>query len=123
MSSCRNIARIAAENVSLKRKACGLTQAQVAERLGVEKESISRMESGKITLTLDRLQQFAGIFGCSVSELLCEPSTEVNVQAQAIMEMISPLSPEERAAVVRFVGEAVRLFQSKGNSSRERGSA
>ena len=110
MSSSRNIARIAAENIALKRKTCGLTQSQVAERLGVEKESISRMESGKITLTLDRLQQFAGIFGCSASELLCDPSPESMEQAQAIVEMIRPLSPEERAAVVRFVGEAVRLF-------------
>ena len=111
MSSCRSIARIAAENVAQKRKACGLTQSQVAERLGVEKESVSRMESGKITLTLDRLQQFAGIFGCSVSELLCDASPEAMEQTQVIAEMMSPLSSEERTAVVRFVGEAIRLFQ------------
>ncbi len=119
--STRSIAYIAALNVAQKRKACGLTQAQVAERLGVEKESISRMESGKIMLNLERLQQFSQIFGCSVSELLSESSSEAVDQAHAIAEMISPLSPEERSAVVRFVGEAVRLFQSKKQSSRERG--
>ena len=117
----RSIGLVAAENVARKRRACGLTQAQMAERLGVEKESISRMESGKIMLNLERLQQFSQIFGCSVSELLSESSSEAVDQAHAIAEMISPLPPEERSAVVRFVGEAVRLFQSKKQSCRERG--
>ena len=110
---CRSITRIAAENIARKRKSCGLTQQQVAERMSVEKESISRMESGKISLSLDRLQQFASIYGCSVSELLRESSQEAEEQAQVIVDLMSSLAPEERDAVVRFVGEAVRLFQTR----------
>ena len=112
----RNIARIAAENIAAKRKACGMTQAQVAERLSVEKESISRMESGRIVLSLERLEQFALLYGCSVGELLREASQDVEAQGQAIMEMLSPLTPEEREAVLRFVGEAVRLFKIRKSS-------
>lgn len=115
---CRSITRIAAENIARKRKACGLTQLQVAERLSVEKESISRMESGKIALSLDRLQQFASLYGCSVSELLRDSSLDADEQAQAIMELLRPLGQEEREAVFRFVGEAVRLFQVKSRKER-----
>lgn len=111
--SCRSIRYVAAKNIALKRKACGLTQAQVAERLSVETESISRMESGNIGLSLDRLQQFAVLYGCSVSEFLQDSAADTQAQAQAIAEMMRPLSLEEREAVVRFVGEAVRLFQTK----------
>lgn len=109
----RSIAKVAAENIALRRKAAGLTQAQVAERLSVEKESISRMESGRIALNLERLQQFADIYGCTVSDLIKDGSADVQAQAQSLTEMLSPLSPDEREAVVRFVGETVRLLKMK----------
>ena len=109
----RSISLVAAENIAWKRKSCGLTQAQIAERLSVEKESISRMESGRIVLSLERLQQFAEVFCCSVGELLHEPSSDVEVQAKNIAELLQELSYEEREAVVRFVGEAVRLLKMR----------
>lgn len=106
------IAALAAANIAARRKAAGLTQAQVAEQLSVEKETVSRMESGKISLNLERLQEFSLILGCSVADFLTDPSPEAQVQAESIAAMIRPLSPGEREAVVRFVGEAVRLFMA-----------
>ena len=105
----RSIASVAAENITLRRKASGLTQAQVASRISVEKESVSRMESGKISLNLERLQQFADLFGCPVSELLKEPSQDVQVQAETIAALISHLEPEEREMVINIVADVVRL--------------
>lgn len=102
-----------AGNIARWRKKAGLTQAQVAERISVEKETVSRLESGKISLTVERLQQLAVIFGCSVTDLLKEPSVELQVQAETIVDMLRPLSQEEREAVVRFVGDAVRLFLTR----------
>ena len=90
-----------------------MTQAQVAECIAVEKESISRMESGKIALSIDRLEQFAKLFGCSVADLLKDPSLEAQAQADTIAELISPLPPEEREAILRFVADAVRLFSTR----------
>ena len=59
------LTRQLAENIAIKRKQMGLTQAQIAERISVEKETISRMESGKVAITLDRVEQFAKIFHCA----------------------------------------------------------
>ena len=109
----KSIARLAAENIARRRKAAGLTQAQVAELLSVEKESISRMESGKIALNLERLQQFADVYGCTVSDLIRDDSPDWHSQAQSIADMLRPLSREQRDAVVRFVGESVRLLKMK----------
>ena len=101
-----------AENIALRRKKAGLTQAQVAEKISVEKETVSRLESGKISLTVDRLQQLALIFGCSLNDLISAPTEGLQAQAQTIADMLRPLSPEEREAVVRFVGDVVRLFMT-----------
>lgn len=105
----RSIASVAAENIALRRKASGLTQAQVANRISVEKESVSRMESGKISLNLERLQQFADLFGCPVSELLKEPSQDAQAQAETIAALMTHLEPEEREMIVNIVAEVVRL--------------
>lgn len=110
----QSIVLLVAGNLSRRRKAAGLTQAQAAEKLSVEKESISRMESGKIVLNLERLQQFADLYGCSLTELLIDGTAELQQQAQAIMELLRPLAQDEREAVVRFVGEAVRLLKARG---------
>ena len=107
----RSIASVAAQNITLRRKALGLTQ--VANKILVEKESISRMESGKISLNLERLQQFAELFGCPVTDLLKEPSQDAKVQAETIAALISTLEPEEREILVNIVTEVVRLFSTK----------
>ena len=111
----QNIVALVAGNIARRRKAAGFTQAQVAERLSVEKESISRMESGKIVLNIERLQQFADLYGCSLTELLMDSAADeaVQAQAQAVMELLRPLTPKEREAVLRFVSEAVRLLKIK----------
>lgn len=115
----QNIATLAARNIARRRKAAGYTQAQVAELLSVEKESISRMESGKIALNLERLQQFADIYGCTVAEFLQDESPQLHAQAQTIADILTPLSPAEREAVVRFIGEAARLFKTM-NSAKQK---
>ena len=109
----QSIVLLVAGNLVRRRKTAGLTQAQVAERLSVEKESISRMESGKIVLNLERLQQFADLYGCSVCEFFKDGTPELQLHTQAIADLLRPLTMEEREAVVRFVSEAVRLLKKK----------
>ena len=46
-------------------------------------------------------------------DLRRDDSPNLQAQAQAVADMLLPLTEEEREAVVRFVGEAVRLFRSK----------
>ena len=112
----QNIVALVAGNIARRRKAAGFTQAQAAERLSVEKESISRMESGKIVLSIERLQQFADMYGCSVTELLMDGAGELQEQTQAVMELLRPLTQKERGAVLRFVSEAARLLRAGDNA-------
>lgn len=106
--------------ISARRKARGLTQAQLAEAMGIEKETVSRIETGVISATLTRLAQIAGILECPVSALfLRPPSAEQEdasvcaVQVEQLVLMLESLSARERALVVHLVEEVVHLLQQR----------
>jgi len=52
--------------VAKRRVVCGLTQEDLAERLGIWNEAVSRMERGTVPPSVSRLHELAGIFQCSV---------------------------------------------------------
>ena len=68
------------------------------------------MESGKVAITLDRVEQFAKIFHCAAIDLLRDSSEDFLLQAESIADLIRPLSQKERKLVIRFISEAVQLF-------------
>ena len=104
------VMRQLAENISKRRKELGLTQAHVAEKIFMEKESLSRMEAGKITPSLERLEKIAAALDCPIADLFRDASPDTQAQAKILAELIRPLPPQEQEAIVRFVGDAVRLF-------------
>lgn len=52
------------------RKAAGLTQAQVAEYIGINQNTYSYWESGKTRIDAESLQRLAGLFGVPIGVLL-----------------------------------------------------
>ena len=52
------------------RKAAGMTQEQVAERLGVSPQAVSKWESGAADPSTSNLLALAKLFGVSAEELL-----------------------------------------------------
>ena len=99
--------------IAARRKAAGLTQAQVAEAIGVEKETISRMENGVISPTLSRLQQIADLLGCSLSDLFRGEDLLDSEHSVVIGELIQTLPESDRAIVVKFVVEVVKVLRTR----------
>lgn len=56
--------------IAARRKAFGLTQEQLGERLGVTNKTVSRWETGRYMPDLDKLQELASLLGVSVDDLL-----------------------------------------------------
>ena len=54
------------------RQLAGITQEQLAEKIGVTSQQIQKYESGQNTMNADRLQQFAEVFSVPVQEFFCE---------------------------------------------------
>jgi len=88
-----------------------MTQAQVGEKLGLERESISNMETGATPLTLERLEELAELFRCPVRWFLWCDEGNVREQAETIANMIQSVQPKQRSAILRAVAEFVRALE------------
>lgn len=57
------------DNLAQMRKVVQLTQEDVAEKLGVTRQSVAKWESGESVPDLDKCKQLAEIFGVSLDDL------------------------------------------------------
>ena len=92
------------KNVAMRRKALALTQLQLAERLGVETETISRLERGTNLPSLQRLASLSEELETSVADLLSQSVSNRSDQALMIERWLVTLTVRER----RFVVESIR---------------
>lgn len=60
------------DNIRTIRKAKGLTQIDMSERLGLTKNNYGKVENGQVELTVKRLYQIADILGVNAVTLLGE---------------------------------------------------
>ncbi|OPG72039.1 transcriptional regulator [Pseudomonas ogarae] len=90
-----------------------LTQEEVAERLGVGSEAVSRLERGVVELSVVKLMQLADIFGCRMDELLTESSNRPNDQGQMIAGLLNGLKESDRAFILATVEQLAAHLANK----------
>lgn len=95
-SSAEDLAARLSRNIAARRRALGLTQAQVAERLGVDTETLSRFERGKHLPSLLTLERLSNLLAASVGELLSEQEYEPSSEAAAIDTWLSGLNENDK---------------------------
>lgn len=93
--------------IAKHRKAVGLTQAQLAERLDLSLDAVSRLERGNIGLTVERLIELAEIFGCETADLLNEGSTRVRDQARELENLLLELAEDERVELLWLIRQMI----------------
>ncbi len=98
-------------SLAAERKARGMTQQYVAEKLGVEPESISRMESGVIVPTLQRLRQFADLYGCSMVSLIARSSDQASDVASRLTKELSTLQAADRMFVAEHTQALIEYLR------------
>jgi len=96
-----------------KRLAKGLTQEQMAERLGVEQETISRFERGATLPPLARLLEIADILGVALDELVRSTSHRLPDQVADITVMLESLNEENREWVRAWMTEMCQKLATK----------
>lgn len=95
------------QSISKKRLSKGLTQAQVAEKIGVSNDAISRMERGTIMPTIKRLNQLATLFDCQTAELLQQSSPLISDQSQYVYELLAQLDDTDRLKLIAIIEQMV----------------
>ncbi|MBP0635915.1 helix-turn-helix domain-containing protein [Cupriavidus sp. AcVe19-6a] len=104
------LAGVVGRAIARQRIAANLTQEQVAERLGIGNEAVSRIERGVVMPTIGRLAELADIFQCETSDLLTEASNRSADQANHLARLLAKVGGHDRAMIVEMVEKlAVRL--------------
>lgn len=98
-----SLAKVVGLAIAKQRTSRELTQEQVAEHLGIGGEAVSRIERGVVMPNIERLMQFAEIFGCEVADLLTQASPRAEDQAAQIIQMLNQLTPADRQLVLELV--------------------
>lgn len=113
------LARAVGAAIAGRRKARGLTQAQLAEQMGIEKETMSRLETGNISPTLGRLAQLARLLECDIGEFLQTTTPELTSQALALLGRMDDLSMSQQETLIRLFGRIV-LAMGKLNAKERK---
>lgn len=90
------------QNIRAARTQMGLTQGQLAESLGIENVTMSRIETGSQVPSIARLQQVADILGTTLSILVADGMDSTNTAA-LLREAMDGLPPRELEFVRNFV--------------------
>jgi transcriptional regulator with XRE-family HTH domain len=80
MNPAESKREIIAERIREARRMSGLSQAQVAKMLGLQRPSVSEMEGGNRAVSAEELAQLAEIYDVSVSWLLGEGARKADPQ-------------------------------------------
>ncbi|WP_244126419.1 helix-turn-helix domain-containing protein [Burkholderia gladioli] len=105
--------------IAKQRKAAGHTQARVADALGLEKETVSRIENGVIAPTLFRLSQFAELFDCPISALFGEYRGKGLEDSSEIARLVAELPEDARRAAFRMLAEFVAVARDREEQRRQ----
>lgn len=90
------------ENIIKRRKAINMKAAELCRRAGITSAYMSQIEKDKRIPTLDVLQKIANELNVTVSDLLGETETELDLSEEQLkfMEIIKSLRPEQIDALV-----------------------
>ncbi|MFZ6776980.1 helix-turn-helix domain-containing protein [Undibacterium sp. Ji83W] len=91
------------KNVATKRKNLGLTQEQLAARVGVEVETISRLERGVHSPSLAMLEILSEELNIAIADLLEEKALVPTPESEIIATYLNKLKVKDRLFLTDFV--------------------
>ncbi len=98
------------DKIRLHRKALGLTQTELGEKLGVKTNAVSKWECGRVDdIPTSKIKAMAKLFDVQPSYLIDEKQPaptnegELNAEDKRLLKMIHNLSPEDRERIVAII--------------------
>jgi len=96
-----------AENLKKIRKENNISQEQLAEQLGVSRQSVSKWESGTAYPEMDKLLQIAKLFNVNIDDLLNQDIKEVNNEKQSKLAINKSIDD-----FLAFISKTIDMFSS-----------
>ncbi len=101
------------ENIAYYRKSMGLTQLELAELVDMEKETISRIESGKHNVSIKSLERFMQVLAVQAIDLVKKDNAAISSNAERIMILLENISPSEQEKVLKILIDICGLCGKK----------
>jgi transcriptional regulator with XRE-family HTH domain len=89
------------QNIKVARTRLGMTQSLLAEALGIESVTVSRIETGAQLPSVDRLEEIANVLKVSLPTLLSDP-TEKETFGELLGEAVKDLPLRAKEFVYGF---------------------
>ncbi|HZW26507.1 MAG TPA: helix-turn-helix transcriptional regulator [Gallionella sp.] len=105
-------------NIAERRKKLGWTQAELAERIGVDTETVSRFERGSNLPSLQRLEKLADALKLPLYRLVAASSPRADDQALILNEWISELTPKDREFALNTLKQLCIHLASSNKKTR-----
>ena len=103
--------QVVGERVRERREAAGLTQAELAQRVYVSRQTVNNWETGKTLIDVQSLALVADELGTSASELLGEHGTSaVRAEAESRHELVRLLFRAALTYAVFFVSTMAYIY-------------
>lgn len=99
-------------NISKARKRSGMTQEDLAQRIGVNRATLSKYETGQIEPSISMLRKICNVLECSLQEIMSNEEMEFR-----LMHMISNANRDidwEMEYKIQVMSTYFRMLNTKG---------
>lgn len=103
------------ERIKKLREAKNYTQGHVAGKLGISQNSYSKIETGNVKITTDRLKQIADVFEIPVEQLLSEDTQSFHFNNSHIEKFYGYIEhlQEDNKEFIKMLGEQIKYLQTE----------
>jgi transcriptional regulator with XRE-family HTH domain len=103
--------------IARQRIKADMTQDFVASQLEIAPESVSRLETGVFSSSLERLAQFSILFNCPIDTFLRDDETEkLNELADSLETLINPLGHVNLSLGMNFISQVIFFIKNLSSS-------
>lgn len=97
------------EKIKRYRKALNISQARLAEMIGMSQQAVAKWETGKAEPDSATLKKLASIFGTTIDDLLGNISNDDDwpPEAKVLFRDVKKLTPEQLELVTKLVKEFI----------------
>lgn len=112
------VAAIVGRVIARQRLLSNMTQAELAHQLGIEPETLSRMETGTRSTSVERLLLLAEIFKCPIGIFVEEESENIEAITKNLAFQLQPLHEDDRLLITKFMVEMSKRFRKTRNEQK-----
>lgn len=109
-----------AKNLLYYRKRAGLTQKQLAEKLGVKNTAVSNWESGNNSIDIDTLFAACAVFGVTINDMYGQsyaPSQSLSDDELRLLSMYRELNSQGKEYILKTITMASQVYTKNDSAA------